>query len=231
MTARATPETAPPALQIVPLNPPPVFSHVCPHIFRSADPGVLPDAFVFLETLHLRSIVLLSIEYPSKAMKAFAAKNHVQMHHFGIERRWPTPNLTGTVYAQQPMPKTSNLFLSVHEMNSFSVLESIVKDALQLLLDVRNHPVAGIFETGTLIGCLRKMQGWNFASILLEYRGFAGPLSRGANERFIETFDTDLVTLPPTEFIPDWLLPPQQFFVDDVERSDASSTTDSVPSV
>ena len=71
------------------------------------------------------------------------------------------------------------------------MLESIIKDGLETLLDTRFHPVlvldtAGIFEAGTLLGCLRKMQGWNFASILVEYRSFAGSRSRSANERFIE---------------------------------------------
>lgn len=95
------------------------------------------------------------------------------------------------------------------------------------------HFSAGIFETGTLLGCLRKIQGWNLSSILFEYRSFAGSLARSANERFIEVrihilsqhqmFDTDLITMPPTEFVPDWLLPSQQFYVDESERSDSTS--------
>lgn len=66
-----------------------------------------------------------------------------------------------------------------------------------------------------------------YVACLTQYRGFAGPLARSTNERFIEMFDTDLVTLPPVEFIPDWLLPPQQFFVDEQERSDSAGTSDS----
>lgn len=76
-----------------------------------------------------------------------------------------------------------------------------------------------------MLGCLRKIQGWTLSSILVEYRSFAGALARSTNERFIEMFDTDLVTLPPTEFVPDWLLPPQQFFVDS-ERSDSASASE-----
>lgn len=36
-------------------------------------------------------------------------------------------------------------------------------------------------------------------------------------------FDVDLVRMPPAEFVPDWLLPPEQFYVDDSERSDSGS--------
>lgn len=50
----------------------------------------------------------------------------------------------------------------------------------------QTHFSGGIFETGTLLGCLRKIQGWNLSSILFEYRSFAGSLARSANERFIE---------------------------------------------
>lgn len=36
-------------------------------------------------------------------------------------------------------------------------------------------------------------------------------------------FDTDLVALPSEEFLPDWLLPPEKFYVDERERSDSLS--------
>lgn len=55
-----------------------------------------------------------------------------------------------------------------------------------------------------------------------QYRGFAGSLSRSANECFIEMFDTDLVTLPPIDYVPDWLLPPQHFFVEESAHSASS---------
>ncbi|AXA49159.1 tyrosine-protein phosphatase SIW14 [Malassezia restricta] len=214
---------AQPVIHVPTLIPPPAYAHVCPYIFRSADPSIQPESFGFLDTLGLKSIVLLSIEYPSKQLEVYCAKNHIEIHHFGIERRWPSPN-----NLESSSSASSHLFFSSQEINSFSVLESIVKDALELLLDVRNHPVlvtdiAGIFETGTLLGCLRKIQGWNLSSILFEYRSFAGSLARSANERFIEMFDTDLITMPPTEFVPDWLLPSQQFYVDESERSDSTS--------
>ena len=56
---------------------------------------------------------------------------------------------------------------------------------------------------GTMIGCLRKLQGWNLTSTLEEYRRHAGPKIRVLNEQFIELFDTDLVMVPPGA--PRWL--------------------------
>ena len=123
-------------LHVPTLIPPPAYAHVCPYIFRSADPSIQPESFGFLDTLGLKSIVLLSIEYPSKQLEVYCAKNHIEIHHFGIERRWPSPN-----NLESSSSASSHLFFSSQEINSFSVLESIVKDALELLLDVRNHPV------------------------------------------------------------------------------------------
>ena len=171
------------------LHPPPSFACVSPHIYRSGDPTRNAASFAFLDTLRLKTIVLLSIEYPSSALAAYCERNDIELQHFGIDWRWPTPTCMGEHSAHGAM--SHSLFLSPHEINSSSVLESIIKDGLETLLDTRFHPVlvldtAGIFEAGTLLGCLRKMQGWNFASILVEYRSFAGSRSRSANERFIE---------------------------------------------
>ncbi|KAJ3130251.1 hypothetical protein HK098_004298 [Nowakowskiella sp. JEL0407] len=80
------------------------------------------------------------------------------------------------------------------------VSEELIKESLQFLLNVENYPVmfmcsSGIHETGCLIGCLRKLQNWNFNSIIMEYRGFAGTKTRFAIEQFIELFD--LYVRPP----------------------------------
>ena len=69
---------------------------------------------------------------------------------------------------------------------------------LHLLLDPQNYPLLvmcnlGRHRTGTMIGCLRKLQGWNLTSILEEYRRHAGSKFRLLNEQFIELFDCDLV--------------------------------------
>jgi tyrosine-protein phosphatase OCA1 len=61
----------------------------------------------------------------------------------------------------------------------------------------------GRHRTGTVIGCLRKLQRWNLTSIFEEYRRFAGSKVRLLNEQFIELFDTDLVRIPQN--YPSWL--------------------------
>lgn len=58
-------------------------------------------------------------------------------------------------------------------------------------------------RVGTVVGCLRKLQRWNLASIFDEYRRHAGQKVRIHNEQFIELFDTDLVSKPSDA--PRWL--------------------------
>lgn len=85
--------------------------------------------------------------------------------------------------------------------------DEVVKEGIEAILNPDMHPMLimcsyGVQETGALIGCLRKLQGWNFNSIVLEYRSFAGSKARYIVEQFIELFDTDLIAVPKK--IPRW---------------------------
>jgi tyrosine-protein phosphatase SIW14 len=69
---------------------------------------------------------------------------------------------------------------------------------------------SGIHEVGILVGILRKLQHWNFSSIIFEYRSFAGPNARFNEEQFIEVFDeTDLVLPSP---LPTWWTEQQELW-------------------
>lgn len=46
-------------------------------------------------------------------------------------------------------------------------------------------------RTGTLIGCLRKIQGWTLDAIYTEYRRYAAHKARLLDERFIASFDEE----------------------------------------
>jgi hypothetical protein len=81
---------------------------------------------------------------------------------------------------------------------NLTMSEETVLKALDILLDHTNYPICvlcgqGSHRTGTVVGCLRKLQRWNLTSIFEEYRRYAGAKVRLLNEQFIELFDTDLV--------------------------------------
>jgi hypothetical protein len=119
-----------------------------------------------------------------------------------------------------------------------AVSEELVKRALELALNAsQNSPclfmgASGCHETGAVTACLRRLQRWNISTIFDEYRRFACSKARISIEHFIESFDLDLVTLPPIADRPAWLV--EQFEAESDEYRDfaarqiASSSASSV---
>jgi len=139
--------------------------------------------FPFLERLNLKTVIYLSHEEPSQSFLNF-------LDDHGIDLIRPTTEC-------------------VEGPNQLSVMtEAEVLSALQVILSPQYYPLHvmcnfGHRRTGTVIGCLRKLQGWNLTAIFEEYRRYAGTKARFINEQFIELFDTDLVQIPVDH--PMWL--------------------------
>eukprot|EP00026_Physarum_polycephalum_P018515 Phypoly_transcript_20134.p1 GENE.Phypoly_transcript_20134~~Phypoly_transcript_20134.p1 ORF type:complete len:165 (+),score=18.72 Phypoly_transcript_20134:99-593(+) len=159
--------------------PPMNFGMVADDLYRSGSPNELN--FPFLEKLHLKKIIFLAPDDPSQQFLNFVDDQEIELIHLGMDTQ------------QNPWNPIS---------------EDIVISALRIILDPSNYPLAvmcnlGRHRTGTIIGCLRKLQRWNLTSIFEEYRRYAGSKVRLLNEQFIELFDTDLVGIP--EDCPKWL--------------------------
>eukprot|EP01028_Stygiella_incarcerata_P001723 TRINITY_DN1317_c0_g1_i1.p1 TRINITY_DN1317_c0_g1~~TRINITY_DN1317_c0_g1_i1.p1 ORF type:complete len:167 (+),score=30.61 TRINITY_DN1317_c0_g1_i1:56-556(+) len=160
--------------------PPVNFGHVEVGLFRSGHPSELN--FPFLETLHLKKIIFLAPDAPSETFLEFAEEQGIEIIHVGK--------------------------LCKQGITWGPLTEEAVVVSLKHLLDVSSYPAAvmcklGRHRTGTLIGCLRKLQGWDLTSILQEYKRYAGSKYRLENEQFIELFDIDLVQIPRE--CPPWL--------------------------
>lgn len=167
------------------LCPPDKFGIVEPRIYRSNQ--LYPINFPFVQQLRLKTVVRLSPDAPNKMVTTFFNDNNIKLVHLGLSS------------------------LDRKSVSTEPVSEELIKEALELALDVDTHPVmlsctSGIHQTGTLVGCLRRLQGYNLTSILQEYQGFSGDSARFANEQMIELFDVDLVTLPPPHKLPSWFL-------------------------
>ncbi|KAJ3129258.1 tyrosine-protein phosphatase required for protection against superoxide stress (By similarity) [Nowakowskiella sp. JEL0407] len=141
-------------------------------LYRSGQPNELN--FPFLEKLGLKTVVFLAPEEPNQRFLNFVDDQEIALHHLG----------------------------SNHLINTWDpISEEVVLEALTLILDPGTYPLMvmcnlGRHRTGTVVGCLRKLQRWNLTSIFEEYRKYAGPKVRVLNEQFIELFDTDLVRIP-----------------------------------
>ncbi|CAO2040530.1 unnamed protein product [Urochloa humidicola] len=157
--------------------PPLNFAMVDDGIFRSG----LPDAanFRFLLSLNLRSIVYLCPEpYPEENAR-FLWQNGIELHQFGIEGSKSGLTMPETLMLQEPL---------------VYIPEETIREALKVILDVRNQPVLihckrGKHRTGCVVGCLRKLQKWCLSSVFDEYLHFAAAKARSTDQRFMELFD------------------------------------------
>ncbi|KAI4371163.1 hypothetical protein MLD38_019429 [Melastoma candidum] len=156
--------------------PPLNFSIVDNGIFRSG----FPDRanFGFLKSLGLRSILYLCPEEYPEANKEFLTANGISLFQFGIDGY------------KEPF---------------VNIPQEAIREALKILLDVRNHPVLihckrGKHRTGCLVGCYRKLQRWCLSSIFDEYQRFAGSKARVSDQRFVELFDISGLRHLPLSF-------------------------------
>lgn len=161
--------------------PPANFGLVEEDLFRSGQPSELN--FPFLERLKLKTVIYLSHEEPTQPFLDFLDDQEIDIVR---PNGWDEQ-------ANNPASPIS---------------EEEILSALQVILSPNRYPLhvmcsLGRHRTGTLIGCLRKLQRWNLTSILEEYRRYAGSKVRLLSEQFIELFDTDLVRIPIDH--PKWL--------------------------
>ncbi|GMK57745.1 hypothetical protein CspeluHIS016_0405790 [Cutaneotrichosporon spelunceum] len=188
---------SPPSLIQVPA----CFSIVEQGVYRCASPT--SSQVPFLQSLGLRTIISLTPEHPARQLVQYVQASGVEFVHLG-----------------------SALFQPHNDWRPVS--DEIVKTALEMILSARWHPVLvidplGIHQTGVVFGCLRMLQGWNFASALSEYRAHSGPTKhRYCDETYIELFDPDLINLPPTYDLPAW-------WCDDVAEDDEWLEVDPPP--
>ncbi|KAJ2759613.1 hypothetical protein IWQ57_006511, partial [Coemansia nantahalensis] len=126
---------------------PEAFALVEEGVYRCS--GVLTgEQIKYLDALGLRTVLILSVEGPSRALSQYLKHKGIRRVHLGMAR-WQA------------------------NLGWKPVSEELIKDALECLLDPANHPLlvvcsSGVRETGTLVGCLRKLQHWNFNSIVCE---------------------------------------------------------------
>lgn len=129
----------PPSLRIVPpLN----FCPVERQLYRSGQPSNIN--FEFLKELHLKTIVWLASEDPIDEFIEFVQEEKINLYFAGIN----------------PDGGDNNPWDGLTE-------NSIIQ-ALNIIVNKNNYPLLvccgmGRHRTGTVIGCLRRLQGWNLA--------------------------------------------------------------------
>lgn len=179
----------PPTLRIIPpLN----FCPVERQLYRSGQPSIINQSF--LQDLNLKTILWLASEEPQDDFLEFCSDWNINIEFVGIINEFN--------YQHSGQNVTVNPWDSLNE--------GTIKKALELIVNRNNYPLLvccgmGRHRTGTVIGCLRRLQGWNLASVSEEYRRFTG--ARGGRilvELLIESFDINSVEIKVDD-LPDWL--------------------------
>ncbi|KAA8526551.1 hypothetical protein F0562_008246 [Nyssa sinensis] len=164
-------------------TPPLNFAIVDNGIFRSGFPDTAN--FAFLQSLGLRSIVCLCPEPYPEPNEEFLKLNGIKLFQVGIEG------------CKEPF---------------VNIPEDAIRDALKVVLDVRNHPILihckrgkvymqyWFHRTGCVVGCLRKLQRWCLSSVFDEYQRFAAAKARVSDQRFMELFDASNFKHLPVSF-------------------------------
>ncbi|KAL6948749.1 hypothetical protein ACO0QE_001222 [Hanseniaspora vineae] len=147
--------------------PPENFSNVIGEIYRSSFPR-RENLHFLKKQIKLKSVlVLLPEEYPKDLLQVMT-DNNIQLF-------------------QCPMQGNKEPFIHISDKT--------LTNALTIVLNPENHPILihcnkGKHRTGSLVGCIRKLQNWSLTMIFDEYRKFAFPKARALDQQFIEMFDT-----------------------------------------
>ena len=202
-------------MKIVPMN----FSFVNETIMRSS----LPEAkhFPFLESLGIRTCVLMCPDGISQTLSTWMAENRVLVvdalnnrgdstrggaRSGGVDTIKVAAATAGGSGAGSPhsSPSGNNgaaLVSSMAAANNFSAIqEDVVNEVLRILMQPQQFGTTLVVDplgrhwTGAVVGCYRKVCRWNLSSILEEYRRFAlQGKGRLEVEEFLETFDVESI--------------------------------------
>lgn len=162
-----------------PLVPSINFSMVCPGVYRSGYPT--KKNLAFLRALGLKSIVYLCPEEYAESNLKFCEEEKINVLRFPTEGN------------KEP-------FIDISEFLMHRIMSAIC--------DTRNLPLLihcnkGKHRTGTVVACLRHLQGWALVSIFEEYKLFAGDKARVGDQQYIELYYPIVVIDPP--FAAMWL--------------------------
>ncbi|KAG5512196.1 hypothetical protein GH5_07679 [Leishmania sp. Ghana 2012 LV757] len=170
------PTASPPREPLVPtIN----FSMVCPGVYRSGYPA--KKNYSFLCALRLRSILYLCPEDYSESNLKFCEENGIHVLRFPTEGN------------KEPFCDIS---------------EPLMHRILSAICDTRNLPLLihcnkGKHRTGTVVACLRHLQGWSLVSIFEEYKRFASDKARVGDQQYVELYHPIVKITAP--FVASWV--------------------------
>jgi len=122
---------------VCPIN----FGMVEENLYRSGQPSEIN--FPFLSTLGLKTIIWLAAEEPQETFLAWADENDITIRHMGIQEG---RDIWDPMLTEDCVVDALNVIVRVDEIGPLAIMCNL-----------------GRHRTGTVVGCLRRLQGWNLA--------------------------------------------------------------------
>ncbi|KAK6461410.1 putative tyrosine phosphatase [Scheffersomyces coipomensis] len=197
------------------LVPPENFGLVEAGIYRCSK--LESDNFPFLETLKLKSLILLDAEKPPRTLNKFLDSNKIELFNLGgmkisshkhtgddndddDDRTSNTSKTSESRNTNQPQDSNTIDVISLHTNKNKNeqwmlIEKSIIIKSFEILLNKNKNNILLVDSSSTLVGILRKIQKWNFNSILNEYRIYTGNSSTSNYfaENFLELIQIELI--------------------------------------
>jgi hypothetical protein len=155
------------------LDPPPGYGVVTESISRCDI--ISPPHLRFLSLYEFKTFLFISEDNPHRRVIEFLRRANVGYVRIGM------PSGRGTIPWR-------------------TQLDELVKLTLEFLIDANNYPVlvssSSAIHLCTIVGCLRRMQGWNLCSIMEEFRRYTPEQPISMYKNYVEMFDFDLVNIP-----------------------------------
>lgn len=190
------------------LVPPDNFGLIEPGVYRCLK--LEADHTPFLATLQLNSIVLLDAAKPPRNLKAFLEENGVKLFKLGglkitshsaygkdsdkVEKSTDSQLSVGKGEIEViPLDSSSG---TSNENNLWMLIEpGLIEGAFEIIFNKNRHNVLVVDLSLTLVGILRRIQKWNFNSIVNEYRIYTGNSSKNNYnaENFLELIEVELI--------------------------------------
>lgn len=188
------------------LVPPDNFGLVEPGVYRSSK--LEADHIPFIETLQLRLLVLLDAAKPPRTLRGFLEEKKVELFNLGglkisLHSHGYGGSSKDSERTEPPLPQRLPrldlepiLLDKKSSSDSWMLIESnMVAGAFEVLLNKTKHPTLVVDSSLTLVGILRKIQKWNFNSIVNEFRIYTGDSSKNNYnaQNFFELIQLELV--------------------------------------
>lgn len=168
----------------------------------------------FLETLNLRTVLFIGGQEPSKFFREFFNKSSIEWCLIRIadfssagEPISKNINKHGNLESASDI-ESGEYVIKAHKSGTRSeagdikevyhltdsddlmlIKSTCLRKTFQLLLNIEKHNVLLVDRTSIIVGILRKIQKWNIASIINEYRLFSGKNRSYFAETFLEVLE------------------------------------------